>query len=46
MDRLDPGMLKSKVLGEHCRDQGVKVIIFVISLALRIMGKDSDCLVG
>ena len=40
--RLDPGTHINNTVGEHFRDQGVKMIVFVILPAVKIMGKDSD----
>lgn len=40
--RLGPDKLLNNTVGEYFRDQGLKIVIFVIPSVVRIMGKDSD----
>lgn len=42
MHRLDPGTHINNTVGVCFRDQGVKMVIFVIPSVVKIMGKDSD----
>lgn len=42
MHSLGPDKPLSNTVGEYLRDQGVKIVIFVIPSMGRIMGKDSN----